>query len=199
MENMLPMIVAGVFGLLCVMGVIYVKVSDRELIQEKDEGIKTLNGEMQKRAQEIEALEEEIRELNRNKEILDYVKVKYPVIGDLIKREHMEEGTVVKRDEAYNDYQHALENFRPATEYEAEIKKLKDELYVEKMEGEYLTVFRNIIIRNSEKLTDEVVVNKSYNYDRAIKGEPGHAAGFDIDIDILKGDIKKYQHKMEDK
>jgi hypothetical protein len=181
------------------MGVIYVKVSDRELIQEKDEGIKTLNGEMQKRAQEIEALEEEIRELNRNKEILDYVKVKYPVIGDLIKREHMEEGTVVKRDEAYNDYQHALENFRPATEYEAEIKKLKDELYVEKMEGEYLTVFRNIIIRNSEKLTDEVVVNKSYNYDRAIKGEPGHAAGFDIDIDILKGDIKKYQHKMEDK
>ncbi|WP_297965749.1 hypothetical protein [uncultured Anaerovibrio sp.] len=199
MENMLPMIVAGVFGLLCVMGVIYVKVSDRELIQEKDEGIKTLNGEMQKRAQEIEALEEEIRELNRNKEILDYVKVKYPVIGDLIKREHMEEGTVVKRDEAYNDYQHALENFRPATEYEAEIQKLKDELYVEKMEGEYLTVFRNIIIRNSEKLTDEVVVNKSYNYDRAIKGEPGHAAGFDIDIDILKGDIKKYQHKMEDK
>jgi len=199
LENMLPMIVAGVFGLLCVMGVIYVKVSDRELIQEKDEGIKTLNGEMQKRAQEIEALEEEIRELNRNKEILDYVKVKYPVIGDLIKREHMEEGTVVKRDEAYNDYQHALENFRPATEYEAEIQKLKDELYVEKMEGEYLTVFRNIIIRNSEKLTDEVVVNKSYNYDRAIKGEPGHAAGFDIDIDILKGDIKKYQHKMEDK
>jgi hypothetical protein len=92
-----------------------------------------------------------------------------------------------------------LENFKPATEYEAEIQKLKDELYVEKMEGEYLTVFRNIVIRNSEKLNDEVVVNSSYNYDRAIKGEPGHAAGFDIDIDILKGDIKKYHHKMEDK
>ena len=117
----------------------------------------------------------------------------------MIEKEHLNEGTVVKRDEAYNDYQHALENFKPATEYEAEIQKLKDELYVEKMEGEYLTVFRNIVIRNSEKLNDEVVVNSSYNYDRAIKGEPGHAAGFDIDIDILKGDIKKYHHKMEDK
>lgn len=199
MENVMPMVVAGIFALLCVMGVVYVKVSDRELLQEKEEGIKTLNAEMQKRDQEIEALEEEIRELNRNKEILDYVKVKYPVIGDLIEKEHLNEGTVVKRDEAYNDYQHALENFKPATEYEAEIQKLKDELYVEKMEGEYLTVFRNIVIRNSEKLTDEVVVNSSYNYDRAIKGEPGHVAGFDIDIDILKGDIKKYHHKMEDK
>ena len=199
MENVMPMVVAGIFALLCVMGVVYVKVSDRELLQEKEEGIKTLNAEMQKRDQEIEALEEEIRELNRNKEILDYVKVKYPVIGDLIEKEHLNEGTVVKRDEAYNDYQHALECFKPATEYEAEIQKLKDELYVEKMEGEYLTVFRNIVIRNSEKLTDEVVVNSSYNYDRAIKGEPGHAAGFDIDIDILKGDIKKYHHKMEDK
>lgn len=199
MENVMPMVVAGIFALLCVMGVVYVKVSDRELLQEKEEGIKTLNAEMQKRDQEIEALEEEIRELNRNKEILDYVKVKYPVIGDLIEKEHLNEGTVVKRDEAYNDYQHALENFKTATEYEAEIQKLKDELYVEKMEGEYLTVFRNIVIRNSEKLTDEVVVNSSYNYDRAIKGEPGHAAGFDIDIDILKGDIKKYHHKMEDK
>ncbi|WP_295919988.1 hypothetical protein [Anaerovibrio lipolyticus] len=199
MENVMPMVVAGIFALLCVMGVVYVKVSDRELLQEKEEGIKTLNGELQKRGQEIEALEEEIRELNRNKEILDYVKVKYPVIGDLIEKKHLNEGTVVKRDEAYNDYQHALESFKPATEYEAEIQKLKDELYVEKMEGEYLTVFRNIVIRNSEKLTDEVVVNSSYNYDRAIKGEPGHAAGFDIDIDILKGDIKKYHHKMEDK
>ena len=199
MENVMPMVVAGIFALLCVMGVVYVKVSDRELLQEKEEGIKTLNAEMQKRDQEIEALEEEIRELNRNKEILDYVKVKYPVIGDLIEKEHLNEGTVVKRDEAYNDYQHALENFKPATEYEAEIQKLKDELYVEKMEGEYLTVFRNIVIRNSEKLTDEGVVNSSYNYDRAIKGEPGHAAGFDIDIDILKGDIKKYHHRMEDK
>ncbi|ORU00372.1 hypothetical protein D081_0895 [Anaerovibrio sp. JC8] len=199
MENIMPMVVAGIFGLLCVMGVIYVKVSDRELLQEKEEGIKTLNSEMQKRAQEIEALEEEIRELNRNKEILDYVKVKYPVIGDLIEKEHLDEGTVVKRDEAYNDYQHALENFKPATEYEAEIQKLKDELYVEKMEGEYLTVFRNIVIRNSDKLADEVVVNSSYNYDKAIKGAPDNPAGFDIDIDILKGDVKKYQHKMEGK
>ncbi|MBQ3853122.1 MAG: hypothetical protein II778_00300, partial [Anaerovibrio sp.] len=64
------------------------------------------------------------------------------------------------------------------------------------MEGEYVTVFRNIVIRNSDKLTDEVVVNKSYNYDKSIKGDPDNPAGFDIDIDILKGDVKKYTHKL---
>ena len=67
---------------------------------------------------------------------------------------------------------------------------------MEKMEGEYVTVFRNIVIRNSDKLTDEVVVNKSYNYDKSIKGDPDNPAGFDIDIDILKGDVKKYTHKL---
>lgn len=189
------MIVAGVFGLLCVMGVIYVKVDTRDQMQEKDEGIKTLQEEIKKRGTEIEELEEEIKSLAHAKEVLDYVKVKFPIIGDLIAREHLEEGHV-KRDESYNDYQKALEEFRPATDYEAEIRKLKDELYVEKMEGEYVTAFRDIVIRNSDKLTDEVVVNKSYNYDKAIKGEPGNPAGFDIDIDLLKGDVKKYTHKM---
>ena len=198
MDNMLPMVVAGVFALLCIMGVIYVKVSDRELLQEKDEGIKTLQDELKKRGTEIDELEEEVKSLAHAKEVLDYVKVKFPIIGDLIAREHLEEGHV-KRDEDYNDYQKALEEFRPATEYEAEIRKLKDELYVEKMEGEYVTAFRNIVIRNSEKLKDEVVVNKSYNYDKAIKGEPGRPAGFDIDIEFLQGDVKQYQHKMEDK
>ncbi len=192
------MIVAGVFALLCIMGVIYVKVDNRDKLQEKNDGIKTLQDEVKKRDKEIEDLEAEIKSMAHSKEVLDYVKVKFPIIGDLIVRENLEEGHV-KRDEGYNDYQKALEEFRPATEYEAEIRKLKDELYVEKMEGEYLTVFRDIVIRNSDKLQDEVVVNKSYNYDRAIKGEPGKAAGFDIDIDILKGSVKKYKHKMEGK
>ena len=189
------MIVAGVFALLCIMGVIYVKVATRDQMQEKDEGIKTLQEEIKKRGTEIDELEEEIKSLAHAKEVLDYVKVKFPIIGDLIAREHLEEGHV-KRDEGYNDYQKALEEFRPATDYEAEIRKLKDELYVEKMEGEYVTVFRNIVIRNSDKLTDEVVVNKSYNYDKSIKGDPDNPAGFDIDIDILKGDVKKYTHKL---
>ncbi|WP_294521308.1 hypothetical protein [uncultured Anaerovibrio sp.] len=193
--NLLPMIVAGVFALLCIMGVIYVKVATRDQMQEKDEGIKTLQEEIKKRGTEIDELEEEIKSLAHAKEVLDYVKVKFPIIGDLIAREHLEEGHV-KRDEGYNDYQKALEEFRPATDYEAEIRKLKDELYVEKMEGEYVTVFRNIVIRNSDKLTDEVVVNKSYNYDKSIKGDPDNPAGFDIDIDILKGDVKKYTHKL---
>ena len=193
--NLLPMIVAGVFALLCIMGVIYVKVATRDQMQEKDEGIKTLQEEIKKRGTEIDELEEEIKSLAHAKEVLDYVKVKFPIIGDLIAREHLEEGRV-KRDEGYNDYQKALEEFRPATDYEAEIRKLKDELYVEKMEGEYVTVFRNIVIRNSDKLTDEVVVNKSYNYDKSIKGDPDNPAGFDIDIDILKGDVKKYTHKL---
>ncbi|MBE6099022.1 MAG: hypothetical protein E7197_03100 [Anaerovibrio sp.] len=193
--DLLPMIVAGVFALLCIMGVIYVKVATRDQMQEKDEGIKTLQEEIKKRGTEIDELEEEIKSLAHAKEVLDYVKVKFPIIGDLIAREHLEEGHV-KRDEGYNDYQKALEEFRPATDYEAEIRKLKDELYVEKMEGEYVTAFRNIVIRNSDKLTDEVVVNKSYNYDKSIKGDPDNPAGFDIDIDILKGDVKKYTHKL---
>ena len=37
--HLLPMIVAGVFALLCIMGVIYVKVATRDQMQEKDEGI----------------------------------------------------------------------------------------------------------------------------------------------------------------
>ncbi len=198
MDSLLPMIVAGIFGLLCIMGVIYVKVDNRDKLREKDDGLKTLQAEVKKRDKEIEELEEEMKSLAHSKEVLDYVKVKFPVVGDLIAKENLEEGHV-KRDESYNDYQKALEDFRPATEYEAEIRKLKDELYVEKMEGEYVTAFRNIVIRNSDKLKDEVVINKSYNYDRAIKGEPGKQAGFEIDIDFLKGDIKKYQHRMEDK
>ena len=168
MDSLLPMIVAGVFGLLCIMGVIYVKVDNRDKLREKEDGLKTLQAEVKKRDKEIEELEEEMKSLAHSKEVLDYVKVKFPVVGDLIAKENLEEGHV-KRDEGYNDYQRALEEFRPATEYEAEIRKLKDELYVEKMEGEYVTAFRNIVIRNSDKLKDEVVTNKSYNYDRAIR------------------------------
>lgn len=190
------LISAGVVALLSILAAVYFKLDMRDKFAAKEEDIKTLDGELKKRGKEIEALEEEIKALSRSKEILDFVKVKYPVVGNLIEQEGLVEGRV-KHNEDYDAFQKALETFRPATDYEAEIQRLKDAIYVEKMEGEYLKAFRNIVIRNKEVLADEVTVNKSYNYDGAIKGEPNKPAGFDIDIDILKGDTKKYTHKME--
>ena len=81
------------------------------------------------------------------------------------------------------------------SQYEHEISELKDKvsdyqtrLYLSETSGRYVLAFRNIVIRNADKLKDEVRVIRSDNYD----GSRPHG-GADVEIEFLNTNIPNYK------
>lgn len=142
-------------------------------------------------------IEEKEREIKRLRNAIDYLQLTYPEIRSNINREITNNTDPLLKNaiEKIKENSSNDENIKTYAQYEREIKELDNKyrdcqtelLYIE-TSGKYVMAFRNIIIRNAEKLKDEVKVIRAYNYDNSVL----HGGG-DIEIEFLKEDIPNYQ------
>ncbi len=155
--------------------------------------IKAKERALESKEHELKYKDSEIRFLTKT---INQLQVTYPEIRDTLSS-----SIIVNTDEALTKAIEALKpsekNLKTLSQYEHEISELKDKvsdyqtrLYLSETSGRYVLAFRNIVIRNADKLKDEVRVISSINYDHSIPH-----GGADIEIEFLKSNLPNYKEQ----
>lgn len=158
------------------------------------EDIKKKENIIENKVLEIEEMERRIKILEN---AINYLQITYPEIRDNISSTIKEntDPVLVKAIESMKKFSMDDKIIKTHDQYEYEIRELEEKYRDCKMNlntaeifGRYVIAFRNIVIRNADKLKDEVKIISADNYDNSrIHG------GVNVEIEFLKANIPNYK------